>query len=310
MGQNAAEILREKTYIANVEAALAETPGKFTHHAKNTSETGSTIKIGDEFGHLKMREIEGRNSNTNNTDIDWKRRWMMKPKRAGVAPLIDPDDRMSTSVDLKSPLVQGVARAARMYHDDQFLAGFYGTAHEGNEDGMTSIAFKAGNVLAADFGETANSFTGLTKRKLRQIRKMVRKRKVSLEREQGLFMIVTAEEIDDLLAIDEFINFDYGVNKALEHGEIRDWLGFTFIPAELDDSEAYPKGSQLLHNSSGHRRLPIWVPSGMQVNTWLEFEGHTDILANMNHSEQIAGYACSGASRTNEDKCFIMETVD
>lgn len=309
MPEHSAEKLRERTYIANVEMELAETPGKFIQHSVSGSEQGHMIKLLDEFGHLVMEEVQGRNSNTNNSDVETRRRWMKKPRRSSVAPLIDPDDRMSTSVDLGSPLVRGVARAARSYHDDQFLCGFYQPALDGGDDEdspMFSVPFSAQNILAADYGETAGNYVGLNLLKLRTIRKLARKRFVNLETDK-LIMAVTAEEIDDLLAIDQFTNGNYADNKALEHGEIRSWMGFTFIPAEIDNPKAYPKASKLVVNGLGHRRIPIWVKSGMHYNSWLEFKGHTDILAGMNHSEQIAGYACGRGTRRNEDMCFIME---
>ena len=306
MADNYNDTLREKKYIGNVELALAEVGGKLSHLATQSNDAASSsMKVHDEFAQLQMREINVRNGKTVNVDPEVDRRWLQKPKRSGVAPLIDPDDKMSTSVDAGSPLVRGIALAARRYHDDQFLVGFYGTSW-GGEEGKTATPFKASNVLAADYGETANSFTGLTKEKLKGIRKLARKRFVDTDLER-LHMVVTAEEIDDLLGIDEFTNGQYAANKALEHGEIRTWMGITFVPAEIDNPKAYPKGSSLALNSSGHRRLPIRVPSGMHYNTWLEFSGHNDTREDMNHSEQFAGYACGAGTRVNEDKCFIVE---
>lgn len=309
MAENYPDTLRTKTYMGNVELALAEMPGKFVPLSNNTAiNDENEIEITDRFSELYYEDIETRNGKTVNTDPDVERRWLRAGKRAGVAPLIDPDDRMSTKVDQKAPVVMGTARGARRYHDDKWLVGFFGTAWTG-EEGKTATPFKAANVLAADFGETGGVYKGLTLKKLRGIRKLARKRFVDTETEK-LHMIVTAEEIDDLLSLDQFINGDYSNTKALENGEVRDWMGFRFIPGEIDNPKAYKRGSALAVNGSGHRRLPVWVPSGMHYNTWLEFEGHTDVRSDMNHSEQIAGYAKGAGTRTDEDKCFIVECGD
>lgn len=308
MAEDWANTVRTKEYRAAVEMEMSERPGKLAPHATQGSEnSASAIEITDRFSDLYMEEIVARNSKTNNTDMDVVRRWLSKPRRAGVAPLLDPDDKMSTKVDIKAPLPMAVAKAARRYHDDQWLVGFFGTAWTG-EEGKTATPFKAANVLAADEGETATNYVGLTLKKLRALRKLARKRFVDTDME-SLNMIVTAEEIDDLMQIPEFINADYANSKALENGEIRNWMGFTFIPAEIDNPKAYKKGSTLAVNGSGHRRLPVWVDSGMYYNTWLDFEGHSDVLPGMNHSEQFAGYACGAAARTDEDKCFIIECL-
>lgn len=309
MPDNYNDVLREKKYVGNVELALAETPGKLSHLATQGAENSAdSIKVSDEFDQLYMEEIPARNSKTVNTDPDVNRRWMSKPRRAGVAPLVDPDDKMTTSVEVKSPLVQNIALAARRYHDDQWVKGFFSPAW-GGEEGKTAIPFKAANVLSADYGAQAGVYGRLTLEKLRGVRKLARKRFVDTDREK-LNMVVTAEEIEDLLSLDQFINGNYANTKALENGEIRAWMGFTFHPAEIDNPRAYPKGADLAVNAQGHRRLPIWVNSGMHYNTWLEFSGHDDVRSDLNHSEQFAGYACGAATRVNEDKCFIIECAD
>jgi hypothetical protein len=301
MAENFAEVARTVEFRGAVEMSLAEDRGLFNPLAMQGSDPGKAIEITDRFSRLKMQEITQRNGKTVNTEPDVERRWVKKPKRSGVAPLLDPDDEMATKVGLGMPLSEGVADAARAYHDDQWLVGFYGTAWTG-EEGATQTPFKSANIIASDV-ETSTVHTGLTLFKIIRLRKLWRAR--LNKRKDPIFMAITSEEIEDLLSIDKYQNGDYRNTKALEDGEITPFLGINFVPAEIQNAGEYPKGAALAVDSgTGYRKLPVWTPSGMHFHTWLQFAAYNDIRADLHHSEQFAGYACSMAARLNEDKCF------
>jgi hypothetical protein len=143
---------------------------------------------------------------------------------------------------------------------------------------------------------------------IKQLQFLRRRRFARTGPNDQLHVAITAYEVRDLLGIPEFINKDFRDKAAaLESGEPTSFMGITWVPAEIDDATQYKSAAALAVNSSGHRRLPCWLPSGMAYNTFLEFEGHQDIRADMNHDEQIAGYANGRATRVHEDKCFIIE---
>lgn len=319
--ENWADTTRTVEYEKAVEFQLNEMPGKLKPMASQYTSNSSKKQITDRFDDMYAEEIDERNGDTKNTDTDVERRWIHKPKRASVAPLLDPDDEMSTEVGLRSPLATGVAKAIRRYQDDKWLEGFYGPAYTG-EEGLTSVPFKAANIIAADHGETANTFVGLTLKKLRQVRKLARQRFVDTDAEQ-LNMLITAEEVDDLFEIDQFLNSRYNpdsqrrrytpmsedAKQALQDGEPSPFLGIVFWPVEFTNPKAFKRvnAAGLTTNASGHRRCPVWVNSGMAFCTWLDFTTKVDERADKNHSTQFAAYTCGRASRTNEDKCFIVE---
>jgi hypothetical protein len=307
MSDNFQDIIRTVEFTGNVELALAEDRGLFRPLAMQMSEKGKAIEVTDRFSRLTMREIATRNGKTQHVEPEVERRWIKKPKRSGVAVLLDADDKLATKVDAKSPIVTGVADAARQYHDDNWLQGFFGTAYVG-EDGADTVAFKSANVIAADYGETSTSYVGLTLKKIKQLQFLRRRRFARVKPGDMLHVAITAYEVKDLLGITEFISKDYRASVApLENGEPVPFMGIMWVPAEIDDATQYPKGAALAVNGSGHRRLPCWLPSGMAYNTWLEFQGHEDTRADMNHDEQVAGYANGRATRVHEDKCFIIE---
>lgn len=302
MAENWADTTRTAEYQANVEFALNETPGKLASWCGSKgSHEGASVEITDRFSDINAEDIETRNADTVNTDPDVERRWMLKPKRASVAPLLDPDDVMSTSVDIKSPLVMGVARGVRRRQDDAWLEGFYGTAYTG-EKGVTGVPFKSANILAVDFSTTGTP-TGLTLNKLIRIRRLMGAAFVDLETERPI-MPVTAAQVEDLMKIPEYRSRDYNAMMPLMDGKVVNFMGFTFVPCEYGNAKAFPKGSSLTVDGSGYRRVPVFVPSGMHRGSWLEFDGKIDLRADKNHSTQIAGYTAVGCTRLNEDKCF------
>lgn len=321
MADNWAETTRTVSYEKAVEFQLNEQPGKLKPMVgswKNVD--GEKVEITDRFSDLYAEEIEGRHQQSKYTAPNVERRWIHKPNRSAIHVLLDPDDRMATEVDIRAPLPVGIAKGIRRYQDDQWLLGFFGTAYTGKE-GLTAVPFKSANVLAADTGETGGNYVGLTLKKLRAIRKMFRINLVDTEAEM-IHMLVTAEEIDDLLQIDEYVSSRYNpdsqlrskykplgedARQALQDGEPTPFLGIQFIPAEITNPKAYRKGADLTVNGSGHRRLPVFVPSGMAGRSWLDFEGKIDERPDINHSEQLSGYSACRFSRVHEDKCAIVE---
>ena len=303
MAENWPETTRTVQYEKAVEFALNEMPGKLFPLAgnKRSGVRGKKVQIEDRFDDMYAEEIDERNGDTKNTDTNVNRRWMVKPKRASVAPLLDPDDELATEIGLESPLATGVAKSIRRYQDDKFLEGFYGTALTG-EDGAQSVAFSSSNVMDVDFSTTGTP-TGLTLNKLIRIRRLAGTKFVDLEAEM-LHAIITAAQVEDLFKITEFRNADYNTVKPLADGKLVDWMGIRWIPAEIGNPKAYKRSAGLTVNGSGYRKVPFFVPSGMATRTWMDFEGHVDTRPDKNHSEQIAGYTCAAATRVLEDKCF------
>jgi hypothetical protein len=318
--QNWAETARTIEFEKAVEFELNERPGKLRPMAQQYTSQASKKQITDRFSDMEAEEIEGRNTDTNNTDTSIERRWIHKPKSASVAPMLDRDDKLSTEVNIGAALPIGVAKAIRRYQDNKWLEGFYGTAFTG-EEGTVQTAFKSANVIAADFGETSTDYVGLTLAKMKKFIKLANQQFVDLEDEQ-LNLIITAEEVEDLLGINEYISRDYNplsqkqmsksAEQALQDGKPTPFLGIMFWPCELTNPKAYKRANALglTTNGSGHRRLPGWVNSGMAFCTWEDMTTEHDIRADKNHSEQFAAYTCGRASRVHEDKCFIIETVD
>lgn len=299
-----ADDLREVEYVNNVTHELRQEPGiLYPLAGSHGNHDGKTeAKIEDRFGRLRMQKKTTRNGDTNNTDASVLRRFVKKPGRYNVAPLIDRDDVASTSVDIGAPLIRETADAARTYHDDQFLLGFWGLGWQGTETAETSIPFTAGNKIAHNFGGASS---GLTKAKLIELKRQLRKANVNFKKEQPIILLDSDAE-SDLFSIPEYINFDFNGSKPLVDGEVKPWMGFRFLAANLGDAEAYPE-SAALFQVGGINRLPVIVPSGLHRGVWVEFWGKVDQLPGKQYSEQIYAEAESAVVRTDEKKAWFIE---
>ena len=299
------EKLHEVDYIANVTHELRQEEGiLYPLAGQQLNGKGKTeIKIEDRFSRLKMRRKTTKNGDTNTTEGDVTRRFIKKPGRYNVATLIDRDDVDSTSVELGSPLVMETASAARTYHDDQFLLGWWGNGWVGTETAETAVPFTAGNKIAHNFGGVS---VGLTLAKLIELKRQLKKANVNFKKEAPIILL-DADAESDLWNIDKYVNFDYQGNKPLVDGELKPWMGFRFITANLGDPEAYPD-SYSLFQVSNINRLPVIVPSGLCRATWVEFWGKVDPRPDKQYSEQIYAEAESAVVRTDEKKAWFIET--
>lgn len=286
--------------------------------------TGEKTEVTDRFSDLDGKEIEGRAQKITHENTDVERRWIHKPNRYSVHSLLDADDQMATEVPLDSPLAAAVARAVRRYRQSQWLKGFYSVAYRGKE-GLDQVAFDSTQVLAADWNGSTFTGTpvGLTEAKLRWARWKARKNLLD-PREPGnkLHMGICADDVDDLLQINSYISRDYNpdsqirrpltenAKQALQDGEATDWLGIHFVPMEFTNTKVFKDADTLALNGSGHRRNPIWIPSGVGGREWETITTERDRRTDLDgHPMQFSAYTCVRYSRIHEQKCFIIENA-
>jgi hypothetical protein len=297
------QTLRDVEYTNNVTHALRQEPGILYPLAGCTlAGNGATeVMIENRFSRLALQKKTTTNGDTNYTDADALRRWVKKPGSSNVALLIDRDAVNSTSVEPRAPLVMETGSAVAGYHDDQFLAGWWGHAYEGTNSGTTAVPFSAGNKVAA-------AATGLTLAKLIELRMRLQTANVNFKKEKPVILLDAGAE-SQLFAINEYKSFDYNGSKPLVEGELKPWMGFRFMSANLGDTAAYPTAAALCQVGGVHR-LPVIVPSGVARAVWVEFFGKAGTpMPDKQWSEQIYAEAESAVVRTDEAKAWFVETV-
>jgi hypothetical protein len=202
--------------------------------------------------------------------------------------LIDSIDKLRTVVDPQSSYAQNGTYAMGRAQDDEIIASFFATRNTG-ETGATTVAFPAGQVVAVNYGAAGN--VGMTVAKLREARRLLMAAEVDLETDP-LYLGVTANQHDDLLAEIQVISLDFNEKPVLVEGMITRFLGFNFKHTERFQNDATP-----------YRRNPAWAKSGVGLGMW------NDITTDISQRKDLSGlpwqvyvYGTFGATRKQEPK--------
>lgn len=307
------EVTRTLEYRLGVDYQLNQKPGKlWPLVGQSGSGGGKLVQIEDRFDDLQVQEKTGRNTDTVNTDMSATRRWIAKPRTQNVSPLLDRDDAISTKLDLKSPAAIQTAKAIRRAQDTRWLQGYFGNALTGEgEAGLTSVPFKAANILAADEGEAADK--GVTINKLIAMLEMIEEADVDLEEEGNPLFIYGPKQKSDLLKLSQIQSTDFNpmAYQAMMAGRVTEFLGFTFVPARIGSAAAYGAAAAALSlDADLYRLCPVFVKSGLYGHVWTDFFGKVSDRNDKNHSMQIYGETCVNVTRVHEDKCFAFTAVE
>lgn len=187
----------------------------------------------DRIGAVEAQKRTGRHTDTPLIGTPFDRRWV-DASNWEWADLIDDPDKCRILTDPAGSYVQNAHAAFSRTKDRVIINAAFSNAYAG-EDGNIVVSFPQTQVIvpnatAALPGGTGND-TGLTIEKLRIARKMFRQAHV--EDGTPLFCIVSAEQLDNLLATTEVTNMDYNTVRALVNGAVDSFMGFKFIHSEL-----------------------------------------------------------------------------
>lgn len=206
---------------------------------------------------------------------------------------IDEKDLIRVATDPTSAYMQAAVASANRKVDDLIIGGwaspaftdkvgntqvtFVGTTADkitvgavSNTENRISTAgdytLTAGNVegidVAVDYGTDPSADVGLTLAKLKAVRTTMMKME-SIDQDSVLNCFITSAQVNDLLGIDEVINSDYAVRKALAEGNVTTFMGFRFIQTER------------LPIASGERECWVTLPKALILSV------STDIQADM-----------------------------
>ena len=136
--------------------------------------------------------------------------------------MIDNQDKLRMLIDPSSDYIKAANMAFGRTKDDIIIDAALGTAYTGHR-GATAVALPAGQIVPV-------GTTGLSLAKLISAKSLFGKNEVDTS--SGLNIVVSQQQIDDLLNEDEVVNADYATVKALVCGEINTFMGFTFHRTE------------------------------------------------------------------------------
>lgn len=287
-------------YNQGLDLAVQQIDSRFKPYSTHDSYTGSEGARPKSF--VAKKEARRRTERHGDTPIGEavvEGRWIEPEDYEVEADLIDDIDVLRTAIQPNSAYQRAHAAAMAVEKDRVWLTHFFGTNKVGKR-GSSTKAFDTNNVVGV--GATPH---GLTVDKLRQARKLMRKKDIDLSREMCC-VAITAEDEEDLLADIAVTSRDFNGGAApLVTGDIfqQKFLGFHFVHCEVVDEADFL-------DANGYRRLPAWCMSGVHIGDWKQMSTVMSIRPDKRNSLQIYTTATCGATRLEEDKCFEIKTTD
>jgi len=260
----------------------------------------------DNYGLAEAQERVGRHSDTTYSELDHGRRRLTTRDYFWSA-LVDNVDELKMIHDPKSQYAKAAAMAMGRKMDDIIIAAMLGISYAG-KDGATPVSLPNSQKLGA-FDGTALS--GLNVRTLRAIRKKYSQNEADGEQ---INLVVSAQEIDDLLGQTEVTNSQYNTIRALVNGEVNSFMGINFIRLERlpYTTAAIPfdptNGSVGAGAGSipvGARRCVAFTSSAGVFGIPSDLKGRIDVLPQKHYSTQIYTSMSMGGTRLEEAK--VME---
>lgn len=269
-------------YTTNVQMLLQQRGSKLANTVTIGSYTGKAAKAVEQVGPVAAQKRTTRHADTPLINTPHDARWVY-PTDYEWADLIDDEDKLRMLYDPTSPYAMNGAMALGRAKDDEIIEAFFGTAKTG-EDGDTSTAFDTSNQ------QIAAGSAGLTIAKLREAKKILLSNEVDVDMDP-LFCIVTATQLDNLLASTEVTSSDYNSVKALVQGRVDSFMGFQFVHCE-----------RLGVDGSSNRRVPAFAKSGMHLGMWNDISTSIDNRPDKGNATQVLCKGTFGATRTEEGK--------
>ncbi len=197
------------------------------------------------------------------------------------ADLVDDADKVRMLIDPTSSYARAAAAGIGRAMDDTIIDALGGDAKTG-KDGSTTTSFPSGQKIAV-------GGAGLTIAKLVSAKKLLDANSVdpSIKR----FIVVSPEQIEDLLNSTTVTSSDFNTVKALVQGDINTFVGFEFIVS-----------NRLKVDGSSDRLCYAFAQDGMKLAIGKDVMARIEERADKSFSTQIYYCATFGATRMEEDK--------
>lgn len=271
-------------YAANV-MLLAQQKGSKLRDAVRVENVNGKQAFFDQIGATAARRRSSRHSDTPRMDTPHARR------RCSIddfdwADLIDQEDKVRLLIDPTSTYAKSAANAMGRALDEVIVDAIRGTSFTG-ENGSTLVTLPAAQKIAA-------AGTGLTLTKLIAAKKILDMADIDND---GRFIAVTSEQLEDLLNTTQVTSSDFNTVKALVQGEVETFLGFSFIRVDgirIDGSKILPIVT------ATDRACVAWQRDQVVLGIGAQPGARITERADKNYSTQVFYSMSAGATRMQE----------
>jgi len=265
-------------YSANVQM-LSQQMGSLLRDTVDSESVNGDKAFFEQVGQAAAQARTTRHGDTPLMETPHSRR-MVTLTDYEYADLIDDQDKLRMLIDPTSTYARAAAAAIGRAMDDTIISAMGGTAKTGTT-GSTSTALPSAQKIA-------HGSAGLTIAKLVTAKKKLDEKSVdpSIPR----YIVVSPEQIEDLLNSTTVTSADFNTVKALVQGDIDTFVGFKFIT------------SNRLTDDGTSRLCYAWAQDGMKLAIGKEPNAKIDERSDKSYATQV--YYCSsfGSTRMEEEK--------
>jgi hypothetical protein len=255
------------TFNNNLELTLGHNRSLLWDTCEEQQCTGSekeTVK--DLIGEADPQEADERHGDLKETDPGHDRVWIVKPNELYFNKYVDGADQLATKIGLEGGYTMAAMATIHRAWDSAVLEGAYLPMLTGKE-GALSVPLPGTQTVPVTVGGAAGP-QRMNVAKLRYANKVLDQGFV--DRSEQRFMVITAEQSDDLLGEVPATSSDFkgAFGGEFVDGQITRLLGWNFIHMELRNPRlrAFQKG--LTVDANGYTRNPFWVRSGIRKGVW------------------------------------------
>ena len=180
----------------------------------------------DQIGEADPLELTTRHADTPISDIAHDRRWVT-PKTFARAELIDKPDALKTINDFTNPYLRAIAMGFGRQMDREIINAALATARTGKTSGTATEDFPTATNRIAHGG------VGMTLAKMNNAAKILR----TYEHPKPWYMVVSADQIEDMMNDGTATSADYNSMRLLMSGEIEEYGGFIWRTTQLLDTD-------------------------------------------------------------------------
>lgn len=264
---------------------LAQQKGSKLRDAVRVENVNGKQAFFDQIGATAARRRASRHSDTPRMDTPHARR-RCSIEDFDWADLIDHEDKVRLLIDPTSTYTKSAANAMGRALDEIIVDAIRGISFTG-ETGSLAVALPAAQKIAA-------SGSGLSLQKLISAKKLLDMADVDNE---GRFIAVTSEQLEDLLNTTQVTSADFNTVKALVQGELETFLGFNFI--RIDGVRI--DGTKILPIVAGNERACVaWQRDQIVLGMGAQPNARITERADKNYSTQVFYSMSAGATRMQE----------
>jgi hypothetical protein len=273
-------------YSANIQMLSQQMGSLLKDNVRNESVVGKDAYF-DQIGKVTAIIKTTRHSDTPQIDTPHSRRRVSLADYE-FADLIDQQDKIRLLIDPTSSYAKAAAYAMGRATDDVIIAAALASSNTGVSGG-TAVALPAGNITAVGTGG-ANTMN-IAKLALAKQKLDAGDVDPSIKRH----IIVSPQEIADLLNTTTVTSSDFNTVKALVQGEIDSFMGFKFHVS-----------NRLVNNAAGNTQCIAFAEDGILLATGKDVTAKIDERADKSYATQVYYCQTIGATRMEEAKVISV----